>query len=403
MSAPNLPLLFASSGPTPTSPAVLLAALLAQVYDVAPGYTAELPGSLIDDVSGTDVGALSCIDQARVDAVNNVTPYGANAYILAQLGIQFGLPQGLPTNASVYVVFTGSAGYVIPPGFIVSDGSNDYVIQDGGAIATDGNSAQLYAVCTTGNVFAIPADSVDIIGTSVPSPYTLSVTNPQAGTPANPGPETLASYRSRILLAYGSPLTGMATYLKTLLLAIPGVSPRLVSVIQYESSWEVLCGGGDAYEVAGAIYAGMSNIGLLVGSQITDVRNINKTLYDAPNEYEIVFVNPPQATVTVDVTWNTQLPNFTATNAVNQYIIAALQAYLNSILVGQGINVLVMNEVVQEAVAPVLAAANLTTLTYVVKINSSTVTPDVGTWIIPAPDVETYLYCAPSGVTSTQG
>ena len=66
------------------------------------------------------------------------------------------------------------------------------------------------------------------------------------------------------------------------------------------------------------------------------------------------------------------------------------------------INLLVMTELIQAAVSPVLLPINLTTLTFVVTMNSFVVTPTAGTSIIPPPDVESYLYCSPTGVTSVQ-
>ncbi len=396
----STPLLFTASGPVTTPPATLQAALIALVSAQVPGYTANLPGSLIDDVVGTDVGALATIDQARVDAVNSVTPYAANPYVLAQLGLQFGLAQGQPANANVYVVFSGPAGYVIPAGFIVSDGTDQYAVQEGGVIATGGSSSPIYCVATNANVFAIPANTVNQIVTSVPTGYTITCNNPAAGTPAQTT-ETIESYRSRLLQAYQSWGQGVASTLKTLLQAISGVSPRLISIIPSGSNFEILCGGGDPYQVATAIYQGVSNPGMLAGSATT-ARNIAVSLYDAPNTYSIVYVNPPQQTVTVAVTWNTTLANFTAANAVNQYIIGAVQSYINAIVVGQSINLLVLNEVIQLAVASVLAPVNLTTLSYVVTINGTIVGPTAGTSIIPS-DPESYFYVAPTGVTSTQG
>ena len=394
------PLLFDASGPVVTPPATLNADLIALVAAERPGYTANLPGSLIEDISSTDTGALATIDQARVDAVNSVTPYAANPYILAQLGVQFGLPQGLPSNGSAFVVFTGSAGYVIPPGFVVSDGTNQYAVQDGGTIATGGSSESLYVVATNSSTFAIPAGSINAIVTSVPSPYTLTVTNALAGTPALAA-ESIESYRSRLLAAYRVSISGTQTYLKTLLLAVPGVAARLVAVLQNSTNWEVICGGGDPYQVAGAIYAGVSQIGLLVGSATT-ARNITVSLYDAPDTYSIVYVDPPAQTVEVAVTWNTTLTDFTAGAAVNQYIIAAVLSYINSIMVGQPINLLVLQERVQLAVAPVLPVPNLTTLLFVVKINGSVVDPTAGTSIIPS-DPESYMSIAPTAATSVQG
>jgi len=399
--AGGTPLLFTASGPVATPPATLQQTLLALVASMAPGYTAALPGSLIEDLSSTGTGILVTIDQARVDAVNNVTPYGANPFVLAQLGAIFGVPQGTLANANAYVVFTGSPGYVISPGFLVSDGTNQYVIQDGGTIASGGSSQPLYVVATNPGTFAIPANSITTVVTSVPSPYTLAVTNPLAGVPATAA-ETIEAYRSQIIQAFTVSIQGTPTYLKTLLYALPGVSQRLISVIQSGTSWEVLCGGGDPYQIAGAIYAGVSQIGLLTGSSISSLRNIDVSIYDAPDTYTIRYVNPPQQIVTVAVTWNTTLSNFTAQAAVNQYIIGAVAAYINSIIVGQPINLLVLTEQIQSAISSVLAPINLTTLTFVVTINSVTTSPSAGTSIIPS-DPESYFYISATGATSVQG
>lgn len=401
MSTTGLPLLFTASGPIPTPPSTLQQSLLAAVAASAPGYTASLPGSLIEDISSTDVGAMVTIDQARVDAVNNVSPYTANPYVLALQGAQFGIPQGAESNGNALVTITGPAGYVIPQGFLVGDGTNQYAVQEGNVIPTSGTLSGVYVVATNSNVFAIPANSITNIITSVPSPYSLSVTNPAAGNPAQAA-ETVENYRARVLQAFQFQLAGTPSVLKTLLQAVPGVSSRLISVVQNGTKWEVICGGGDPYQVAGAIYAAVSQIGLLTGST-TSARNVNVSIYDAPDTYAIVYVNPPQQVVTVDVTWNTTLPNFTASTAVNQYIVQAVQAYINSIYVGQPINLMVLTESIQNAVASVLSAANLTTLQFVVKYGGVTQSPTAGTSIIPAPDAETYLYIAPTGATSTQG
>lgn len=397
----GLPLLFNASGPVPTPPATILAALLAGVASQVPDYTANLPGGLIEDISSTDVGALIVVDQARVDSINSVTPYAANPYILALLGAQFGVAQGTTANASVYLQFTGSPGYVIAPGFTCSDGTNQYVIQDGGAIAAGGTTDLLYAVAVGSGTFAIPANTVTTIVTSVPGGYTVAVTNPQAGTPAQSA-ETAEAYRSRLLTAYQSWGQGTPTLLKTLLKQVPGVNPRLISVIQNSTKWEVICGGGDAYDVAYAIYRAIPQLGLLTGSATT-LRNVTVTIFDPPNNYSVVFVNPPQQEVTVAVTWNTTLANFTAAGAVNQFIIQGVQAYINSIAVGGPINLMVMTDMVQNAVAPVLSETNLTTLTFVVKYGGVVQNPTGGTSIIPAPDAETYLYASATDVTSVQG
>lgn len=466
----SIPVTMGPNGAVTTSPATLRQNLVAAVAATNPDYTANLPGSLIEDVASTDVGAMTTIDQARVDAINSVTPYGANAFVLAQLGQQFGIPQGQPANGSVYVVFTGPPGYVLSPGFLVSDGSNQYALQDGGVIGSSGQSPQLFAVATNPGTFAIPANTVNQLATSVPSAYTVTVNNSQAGTPATSS-ESVQSYRSRVIQAGQATSTGTSAYLKTLLGQITGVQQARVAVPQVSGGWQVICGGGDPYQVANAILAAVPDIAALQGSQLAitgmtnaspvvittnlnhgyqvgqtvtvtgaspsgfnttytvtattattittstngsgfgaytggakltpNPRNVSVSLFQNPDTYNITFVNPPQQVVTVAATWNTNLPSFTAGASVNQLAAPAIQSYINSIPVGQPINLLEMTAAFQAAVAPVLNANNLTSLSYVVTINGLAVSPSAGTSIIPS-DPESYFYCSPTGVTVTQ-
>lgn len=459
-----------SAGPSATPASTLYAALIAYVQNQSPGYTV-LPAGLIDDVSGTDVGALVAIDQARVDAINSITPYGANAFLLAQLGAQFGVPQGVSANGSVYVQFSGPAGYVFQPGFLVGDGSNQYALQDGGVIQSGGTSTLLFAVATNSGTFAIPAGTVSQLVTSVPSTYAVTVTNPEAGTPATTA-ESVQDYRSRVIQAGQIASTGTPAYVKTLLGKITGVQQRLVSINQLMDGWQIVCGGGDAYSVANAILQSVPDIAMLQGSQLAitgmtaanpvvittnlnhgytagqtvivtgstpgaynlsytvasvtattittttngsgfgayvsgatlspNPRNVVVSLFQNPDTYSIPFVNPPQQTVTVAVTWNTTLPSFTGGTSVSQLASPALQSYLNSIYVGQPINLLMMTEVFQAAVSSVIAPQNITTMEFTVQINGVTATPTAGTSIIPS-DPESAFVCSNTGVVVTQG
>src|SRR5271157_2456502 len=258
-----------ASGLQPQTATALNQAIIAGATALAPGLTATLPGSLIEDISSTDTGACLVMDQARVDVINSITPLGANPFLLYQLGQQFGVTPGQTTNGSVYVVFTGSVGYVIPIGFTVSDGTNQYTVSDGGIIASSGQSQPLLAVATTSGSFAIPAGTVTQFVTSVPTTITLSVTNPLAGTPAQSA-QTISSYRAQVLQAGYVASVGTSPYLKTLLGNVPGVNPNLISVRNIPSvGWEVIVGGsGDEYLIANAIFQAMPDISLLVGSTL---------------------------------------------------------------------------------------------------------------------------------------
>jgi len=164
----------------------------------------------------------------------------------------------------------------------------------------------------------------------------------------------------------------------------------------------VICGGGDPYEVAGAIFASVGDLSTLVGSQISSTRNVSVTLTDGPDSYNIVYVEPPAQTVTCAVTWQTNLANFTATEQVNQLAAQALVAYFNSIPVGQPINLNVMDSVFAQSVAGIIPAANITALSYVITVNGSDVSPESGTQIVLS-DSESYYSAASNAVTVQQG
>jgi hypothetical protein len=265
----SLPTVITSAGLQPQLPSSLLAQLLSSVAATNPGYTANLPGSLIEDISSTDVAAIALCDSFRVELVNSLTPFGANPFLMNQLGQIYGVVLGQASNTSVYVVFSGPAGFVIAQGFVVSDGTYQYTVQDGGIIASSGTSQPLFCLATIAGSWAVPAGTVTNLVTSVPSSISLTVTNPETGTPGIATGETQESYRARVLQAGLAASQGMARYLKTLLANVPGVQPRLISVVQQSGGgWQIICGGGDPYEVAYAIYTALFDVSTLVGSQL---------------------------------------------------------------------------------------------------------------------------------------
>ncbi len=275
----SLPTILTKDGLQPQSPASLLAQLIADVAAISPGYTANLPGSLISDISQTDVGAMVICDSARVELVNSLTPYGANEFILNQLGQIYGVRINELTNTSAYVVFSGPAGFIIDKGFTVSDGTHQYLVKDGGIIGAGGTTSPLFVSAKQAGSWAVPINTITQLVTSIPLPLVVTVTNPANGIPST-GIETPESYRSRVLQAGIAASMGMGSYLKTLLKNVTGVLPNLVSVVQQPGpagGWEVIVGGGDPYEVAYAIYTGLFDISTLVGSQlaVSGITNAN--------------------------------------------------------------------------------------------------------------------------------
>lgn len=469
----TVPIIVTSAGLQQQSPASLLTQLIGIVSAQVPGYTANLPGSLIEDISSTDVAAISLCDSALVDLGNSITPYGANEALLYQLGNVYGVPPGQDVNTSVYCVFSGPPGFVINVGFVVSDGQYQYVVQDGGIIQTSGQSLPLYCLANVPGTWAIPAGTVVNLVTSVPAGISLSVTNPNTGTPAS-STQTIGQYRASVLQAGQAVAQGMPTLLKTLLGNIPGVQARLVSIRQQGTSWEIICGGGDPYLVGSAIFQALFDVSNLTGSQILvtgitnanpgvvttnlyhgyvngDVvyisgvtgmagingvpftvtvisptsfsigvdttslgawvsggvvtpnnRNVSVSINDYPDTYVIPFVNPPQETVLVDLTWNSISANFVSPTAVATLGNPAIVSYINSIPVGQPINVFELQNAFTNAIASIIAAPLLSRMVFAVTINGIVVTPEAGTGLIYG-DAESYFLTNTGQVTIVQG
>jgi hypothetical protein len=448
----------------PQAPADLRAQLIALVAASNPDYTANLPGSLIEDISSTDVYALVESDSFLVDLVNSVTPFGANAFLLNQLGVLYGIDKQPVTNTAVYVVFTGTPGYVIAQGFTVGDGTYQYVCQSGGVCGMDGQTLALYALATRPGAWSVPPSTVVEMITSVPSGVALSVTNPVAGVPSTMG-EPISVWRERCWTAGLAASTGMARYLKTLLGNVPGVQQRLVAVRQNpDATYTVICGGGDPYQVAYAIWqadfytpglsgavievAGISNadpmvvttagnhnlvtgdieilsgvVGMpYVNDQPYAVTVINPkqfsipvdgtpmgkyqyggtvtpnpineyvTITDPPDTYLIPFAIPPQETVVIVATWQTDSPNYVSDAAMAQAAAPALVGYINSLQAGiTPINFNVMNSVFLNAVSTILPAESIIDLTFTVSVNGVGALPQAGTQVIYG-DPYSYFY-----------
>lgn len=463
-----------TTGAVPTPPATLNATLINYVTATNPGYTV-LPAALVEDWASTSVAAIAQMDSAAIDLINSVTPYSANAWIVTQLGNMYGVPYGVGSNTSAFVQFTGTVGYVIAKDFLVSDGTYQYRVADGGVIGSGGVSPLLFCVATLAGSWAVPPNTVTALITSVPVTVTLSVTNPQAGLPAVAN-QTEAQYRAQVLQAGLSPAQGMPSLLRTELQQITGVQARLISVVQINGGgWEVIVGGGDPYEVAGAIFAALFDISALVGSTtaVTGVtnanpgvvttnlnhglvtgqanvhiagvvgmsgvnggpytvtvvdeknfsfghdttssgayasggvvtpntRNISVNLIDDPDTYTIVYVNPPQQTVQIQLTWNTSSPNIVSPSAVEQLGKPALANYVMSIPVGSPLNEFEMERVFTQAISPLVPSQFLDRMVFTVSINGVSTPPLSGTAAIYG-DPESYFYCVAADVAITQG
>lgn len=273
----DLSVSYTAAGPVPQTAEELRAQLVAQATALSPGITTDLPGSLIEDIVGTDVGSLIICDQIRVDLINSVGPLKANMFMLNLLAQQSGVSaQKTDGSTTVPVSFTGPAGFLVPQGFLVGDGTYTYQVSDATIIPDSGVSSVVTCVATNTGSWAVPAGSVNQILSSLPSDTTLSCSNPAAGTPGGE-PETNYEFRERVWQAQMSTVQGYPGFIRQKLTDLSNVQARLVSVVQSGNAWVVMCGGGDIYEMAGAIYKSAGDISRLKGTDlnVTGITNAN--------------------------------------------------------------------------------------------------------------------------------
>lgn len=393
--------LITPEGAVPTSLNTLNAELVAGATARAPGLTTTLPGSLIEDLSSTATGALAVQDQSAVDLINSISPLSANQFILVQLGQVYGVPQGIGSNTSVFTVFSGTPGFVINSGFIVTDGTHQYVTQDPAIISGGGMSLATFCLAVDAGTWAIPAATVTVLVSSVPAVISLSVSNPATGIPGS-GAQTLPEYQAQVIQAGQAVATGVATLVKTALQLVPGVQARLIAFRQTGGGWQVIVGGGDPYQVANAIFQSMFNI-LDLQSAATDGTTEVIAINDFPDTYEITFVVPAQQTVTIEVTWNTvATANFVSQAVIISLVQPAMVAYINSIFVGQPISELILQDTFIQAVSGSIPEGALSKLQFIVTIDGDVVAPPMGGVLISG-DPESFFFAQTSGISVVQG
>jgi len=113
-----------------------------------------------------------------------------------------------------------------------------------------------------------------------------------------------------------------------------------------------------------------------------NLHNITVSINDYPDTYSITFINPFAQTVQVALVWNTISTNYVSPTSIAAAGIPAIVTYINSIAVGQPINIFEMQTVFQAAVASLLPTSLISEMQFTVLINGVTTSPASGTGMI---------------------
>lgn len=382
----DLPVIVTQSGAQPTPPKTLLANLITNVAATVPGYTANLPPGLITDLAGTAVGAVALIDSAMVDTINSVTPYGANTPMLNQLGNIYGVAQGIGYNSSVNVTFMSLPGFVIPKGFIVSDGNYQYAVQNNAVVPTGGQTEPIYCLATTSGSWAIPEGTVTQIITSVPSTISLTCTNITAGLPGT-DKQTEASYRAQVMQAGMATSQGVPSYLRTLLQKVSGVQSNLISYRNISAGkWALIVGGGDPYDVGLAAYNAIPDISVLTADVVDSAGkkpdSISVLISDYPDQYTIPVIRPTSQTVTVILTWNTRVVDQLDPDGVASTAAPVIVDYVNAVPIGEPINTYELESIFLTAISLLISPGQVSLIEIQIGINGTIVPPQDGTGLV---------------------
>lgn len=408
MSDVNIPIIIGHQGVETTPPAELYRLLLENVASKVPGYTGDLPASLIGDMASTAQASISLIDQARVDTINSVSPYGANLQLLDELSEIYGTTRTPKTNVSVFVSFTGSPGYEIQRGFRVGDNGHTYLATESVVIPVAragqqfGTSEPVLCVAQEDGDWAVPVGTVNQLQTSVPEEYTVMCNNLTEGEPGTEQ-EGLGSFRRRVMDEGMFAVQGTPTALKAALARIPGVLPNLIAFRQpVAGKWVVVCGGQgfSRFAVANAIYSAIPDISALTN----DVKNPDgstpikeeRAIISPPDVYIIPYVVPSSQLVTVTINWSSTQTALVNLDAINADASKAIAEYISGITVGDPISKYQIEAVFIDSVTKQVERSTIAKVEATIRIDGKVPT-NVGALV----QGQTYSYfdCNESGVT----
>lgn len=132
-----------------------------------------------------------------------------------------------------------------------------------------------------------------------------------------------------------------------------------------------------------------------------NTRNIVVSINNYPDTYLVPFVVPPQQTVTVTLTWDTNSPNYVNPAAISQATQGPIAAYINSIPATQPINILEINSVFQLATVNLVPTNFISRINVVVYINGIETDPTENYSLVFG-DGESYFETTPAAITVNQ-
>jgi hypothetical protein len=276
------------------------------------GY-AQLPSGLQENMIQESAITEIHIQDMVTDLLNGVGIGYANDFMFKQLGASFGIFIKDFQYGQVSLVFSGTAGKLIPKGTRVknADGSIIVATTELGTISSTG-IITILAETTMQLLTSIPVSSMTIMVDVITG---VTVTNPLVGT-GGISAETIEAFKARVYTEIQSARSGNIARASSELNKLDGVNSRLIkfkpqfilSGTNYYRGIECIVGGGDDAQVAGAILSAFLQTQNLISnpSNSETARTITKTINLYNSSFSVSFTRPKQIVVglTVTVTFN---------------------------------------------------------------------------------------------------
>lgn len=353
-----------------------------KVYESLKDFS-NLPSSIQNNLIDEASIIVNEFEDMISNAMNGISPAYANDFIIAQLGAAFGVKRKDKSLQNVTIKYRGLAGVVIPSGSQVSseDGMYIFSTSEQAVIRADG-TAQVNAIADDYYDKIIDAHVLNVMITDIMN--IDSCDNPNSSSEPILE-ESITEYRARVQNKCLANRSGTVAVLHDNLLNVDGVSSRLITYrtdTEIKEGYkintiEIVCGGGDDYEVAEAVFNSILFTENLVSkpSNNDTSRTVLKNVIFNEVEFPITFTRPLLKNISISVSLSVKSGYINIpTEAMKELLLIVFENYINNLKIGYSPSINSFNNLIYDVFEDNNYSLDIITgITYALTIDNKTV------------------------------
>lgn len=291
--------------------------------------------------------------------INGIGPDYANDFMFVQLGNSFGLKMKNYQYASVTLNFVGTVGSIILKGTQVTNSTASITVATNEEITIGSTgTGSVLAYATEETTDTIAADTMTVLVAA--NSNITSVTNSVAGTSGIEA-ETIEEFKERFYEEIQSSRYGDIARAYSNLSKLDGVETRLIkfnissitiSTYIYKGI-EVIVGGGDDAEVAGAIFKAFLQTKNLISdpSNSETDRTVTQVINLYNSSFDITYTRPKEIDVemTVDIEFSDDIT--TSATVILSLLQPTFEDFFDDFLLGQSVNKKLLDYTIMNSLA----------------------------------------------------